>query len=113
MKKVICVLGIIGVMIGFALLVSANIEIDTNSHYTWRRPYTEYEMQVLAIKNIGIALLVSGAIDVILCGISSWYTSKTIQSTSAAQSSFVVCQGCQCKLSKELMYCPNCGRQLK
>lgn len=109
MKKVICAVGIICVILGFALFVSANIEIATNSRYTWTRPYTSYEMEVLIAKYVGIGLLISGIIDLILTAISTVYTTKTIQDKNANPETFLVCPVCHCKTMKGAAFCPSCG----
>lgn len=111
MKKVVCVVGVICVILGFALLVSANIEIATNSRYTWERPYSNYEMEVLTVKYAGIAILISGAIDVILTVISTIYTAQTIQDKKEDSKAFLVCPACHCKTMQGATFCPNCGHK--
>lgn len=109
MKKVICVIGIICVVVGFVMLLSANLEIASNSRYTWDKPYTSYEAQILMVKNLGILLLISGVIDVILTIISTAYTSRTIQDSKGTPSEFIVCPQCHCKTLKGIELCPNCN----
>lgn len=109
MKKVICVIGIICAVAGFAMLLSANLEISSNSRYTWSRPYTSYETKVIMMKYLGIFLLISGIIDVILTVISTAYTSRTIQDNKGNPSEFIVCPQCHCKTMKAIELCPNCN----
>lgn len=111
MKKVICVMGIVCAIMGFVLMVSANIEINTNSHYTWERPYTSYEKKILTTKYAGIVLLISGATDIILTVVSTVYTARTVQNVVDNQSEFLVCTSCRCKIIKGTVFCPNCGHK--
>lgn len=109
MKKVICAIGVICLAIGLAMWVSSNMEIAAHTRYTWEKPYTQFEAQVLATKYIGIVLLISGAVDILLTIISTAYTSRTIQDKQGNPAEFLICPKCHCKTITGNASCPNCN----
>ena len=70
-EKIGWIVGLIEVFAGFAFFLVAQTEISSNSRYTWRRPYTDYEQQVIMTKWIGLILLIVGIIFAIIFSIPS------------------------------------------
>ena len=46
-EKIGWIVGLIEVLVGFVFFCIAQAEISSNCRYTWRRPYTDYEQQVI------------------------------------------------------------------
>lgn len=73
-KKVICVIvGIVLLIAGIIGVVYAQNEINSSWGYTWTQPYSDYESKIMTIKNIGIASLVFGVIDIAIVGFSNLF----------------------------------------
>jgi len=111
MKTLKLVLGSISCIAGLILFFMAEMEKSSSWGYTWRPPYSSYESQVLMCRWIGIALLVCGAIDLILCMISAKYTSDKIQDVN--QVYITKCPSCGIRLDSEVKICPKCRTSVK
>mgnify|MGYP004463093753 FL=1 len=67
MKKIIMwIICIINLILGIALLGAAQWEIATNSRYSFERPYTQYEIQIILYKWAGILFIVTGIILLVM-----------------------------------------------
>lgn len=54
------ILGVIELIAGFCMYLYTKWEMATNTWYSWKTPYTEYEAKIMIIQLIGIVLLVFG-----------------------------------------------------
>ncbi len=113
MKKLYGILGAVSSIIGFVLTISSQIIIESNTRYTWTRPYTQFEAQTLSVKWIGIALLISGLIDIALIVISKMYTDKNIKDTNIQMFTDITCPHCGLRVSKTTNVCPKCKNNIK
>lgn len=113
--KFVWILGTIETIIGFALFWSAQMEISSNARYTWRRPYTSYEAQVIMIKWIGIILLASGIIWLCLKMFQLKYTNTHTQEITPVieKGGIITCPNCGLTLSADVENCPRCGSTTK
>ena len=112
MKKIIGICGGISSIIGFVLYISAQIVISSNTRYTWRPPYTEFEAQHIAIKTIGIILLIAGLIDLSMLLISKFYVSKTQKDPTSNEVTTIRCPVCGLSVQKTTTTCPNCKTKI-
>ena len=107
------IIGAICVVIGLILFVTARGEMS-NSHYTFRPPYTAYEVGVLFRFFIGACLLGSGIVDLIVVFISKSHEDRNMQTPYDGSSSlFSDCPKCGLKMSNSSTKCPKCGVKLK
>ncbi|MGN1419196.1 MAG: hypothetical protein ACI4W6_07690 [Acutalibacteraceae bacterium] len=73
-KKVICVIvGIFLIIVGIIGVIYAQNEISSSWGYTWTQPYSDFESKIITIKNLGIASLVFGVIDIAIVGFSNLF----------------------------------------
>lgn len=114
-KKVGWIIGTIETIIGFVCFLVAQMEISSNSRYTWRKPYTSYEAQVLMTKWIGIAFLVSGIIWLGLKVYQVRYTEKHVQEMNPVvkKGGIAKCLNCGLALTADAESCPRCGKTVK
>ena len=105
------IIGSLELLIGFVMFVSAQIEISTNHHYTFRKPYTEYEMQVVLLKWLGIIFLISGIIWILLKLYQANYLSKHMQEIPHFNQSNSIssCPKCGLTITGNVSTCPRCG----
>ncbi len=113
MKKLYGIMGAISSIIGFIFTISAQIVIESNTRYTWSRPYTQFEAQTLLVKWIGLAMLISGLIDIALIVISKVYTDKNIKDTNIQRFADITCPHCGLRVSKSTNVCPKCKKSIK
>ena len=67
MKKIIMwIICIANFIFGIALFGAAQWEIATNSRYSFERPYTQYEIQIILYKWAGILFIVTGIILLVM-----------------------------------------------
>lgn len=105
------IFGALDTVVGFILLVAAQMEISSNPWYTWRKPYTSYEAQVLMVKWVGILLIVCGLIWLGLKVYQTRYTSNHIQEINPITKTggAIQCPNCGLTLSAGVGQCPRCG----
>lgn len=106
---VICILELI---IGAVLFLTAQVDISTNSRYTFRKPLTDYEAQVLTMKWFGIFFLVSGIMWLIVKIYQTTYVNKHIQdnmNNSRVCQKAAICPGCGLQVASNGGTCPRCG----
>lgn len=116
MKKGIgWIIGTFEVIIGFFMFIVAQAEISNNLSYSWRRPYTSYEAQVILTKWIGIILLFSGVIWIVQKLYQVMYTKKHIQEINqlTQRRNSVKCANCELEISESVNICPRCGEVVK
>lgn len=113
--KVGWIIGIIETIIGFTCFLGAQIEILCNSRYTWRKPYTSYEIQVLMIKWTGIIFLISGIAWFCLKVYQVRYTDKHTQDVNSVvkKGGIIKCLNCGLSLTEDAERCPRCGKSVK
>lgn len=109
--KFVWILGTLETIIGFGLFFAAQMEISSNSRYTWRKPYTSYEAQVIMMKWLGIILLVSGIIWLCLKVLQIKYTNTHTQEITPVieRGGVIKCSNCGLTLSADVENCPKCG----
>ena len=107
------IIGVVCVVIGLILFASARGEMSSNSYYTFKPPYTSYEMGVLARLLLGVGLLASGIGDLIMAYISRKHESNNIQTPYGSNGLFADCPKCGLKMSNTSTKCPKCGTKLK
>lgn len=112
MKKLKTILGSIGIIIGFALFLAAQFVISTNTRYTFERPLTQYEVQILSLKWFGILFMVFGVIDIILVFLAKKTESK-MQNPNNLTFSSGKCPNCGLLVSNGTKICPKCKTVLK
>ena len=111
MKKVKLVLGFISSIVGFAMLLCARMEIATNSRYTWRTPYSQYEAGVMVVQWIGILLLVCGIIDIVVAIVAQRYVSNNVKDIDTH--TVIKCPECGIRVDSNAKICPKCNKALK
>lgn len=106
------ILGSVELVVGFILFVFAQIEIYGNSRYTWERPYTEYEAQVIITRWIGIVLLIWGIATIILKLIQTVYVNNHTQDINplTQNGGAIRCANCGLSLAANVKICPRCGQ---
>lgn len=109
--KFVWLLSVLEIVIGFVLFLPAQIEISSNSWYSWRSPYTPYEVRIIMAKWIGILFLISGIIWLCLKIYQFKYTDSHIQEITPAKGKggTVKCPNCGLSLSSNVESCPRCG----
>ncbi|MDE7424357.1 MAG: zinc ribbon domain-containing protein [Lachnospiraceae bacterium] len=113
MKKCIgWIIGTLETLMGFFMFIVAKAEISSNSSYTWSRPYTSYEAQVIITKWVGIMLLVSGVIWIGQKLYQAIYTNKHIQDINqlTQRGGAIKCASCGLGISASVDICPRCGK---
>lgn len=113
MKKFYGIMGAVCSIIGFVMTISAQMIISTNTYYTWSRPYTQFELETLSVKWIGVLLLISGIIDIAMIVISKIYTDKNVQDSTTQEFTTAVCPNCGLRVSKTTEVCPKCKYNIK
>lgn len=106
---IVCILDLI---IGAVLFLAAQIEISTNSRYTFRKPLTNYETQVITMKWCGVIFLVSGIVWLIIKIFQSAYVNKHVQenmNNGAMYQKATICPGCGLQVASSAVPCPRCG----
>lgn len=113
-EKMGWIVGLIEVFAGFAFFVVAQTEISSNSRYTWRRPYTDYEQQVIMTKWIGLILLIVGITGLGIRVYKTMYTNKHTQEINEITKlgGTVNCQKCGLTVAQNVSVCPRCGTEI-
>lgn len=113
--KIGWIIGTIETIIGFACFFVAQMEISSNSRYTWRKPYSSHEAQVLMTKWIGIAFLISGIVWLGLKIYQARYTNKHTQEMNPVvkNGGTTKCLNCGLALTAGAESCPRCGNAVK
>ena len=113
--KIGWVVGTIETIVGFVFFIIAQIEISGNSRYTWTKPYTSYETQVLMVKWIGVLLLIYGIINLGLKVYQERYTEKHTQEMSSVvkRGGKSKCLNCGLALTADVECCPRCGKKIE
>ena len=113
--KIGWIIGAIEVIIGFAFFLVAQMEISSDSRYTWTKPYTSYEAQVLMIKWIGIVFLIGGICWLALKVYQARYTDKHTQEMNPVvkKGGTTKCLNCGLTLIANAVSCPRCGKTVK
>ena len=113
-EKIGWIVGIVEVIVGFAFFVTAQAEMSSNSRYTWRRPYTDYEQQVILTKWIGLALLIAGIIGLGIRIYKYIYTNKHTEDINEISrlGGTIKCPGCGLIIVRNVAVCPRCGKEI-
>ncbi len=114
-EKIRWLIGITEILAGFAFFIVAQAEMASNSRYTWRRPYTDYEQQVIITKWVGLALLIAGIIDVGIRLYKLMYTNKHTEEINELTKlgGVVRCTKCRLAVAANTKTCPRCGTLLE
>lgn len=82
-----------------------------DSSYSWRRPYSDYEQQVITTKWIGLVLLIGGGIWLGIRIYQYVYVNKHTQDLNeiAKLGGIAKCQTCGLTVTQNLTFCPRCG----
>ncbi len=112
MKKIKTILGSIGIIVGFALFFAAQMDISTNTRYTFTRPFTQYEVQILSLKWLGILFMVFGVLDIILVVLAKRKEGE-MQDPNNLTFSSGKCPNCGLLVSDGTRICPKCKTVLK
>lgn len=112
MKKINAILGSIMGIVGMIMFFFAQSEIASNGRYTWEKPYTEFEVQVLSCRLIGILFIIMGVIDVALFIAQRIYINKTVQEIDSFQTSVMLCPKCGLRISENTRICPKCKNEM-
>ena len=109
--KISWIISFIFLIVGFIFYFPAKLEIMTNSHYTWNKPYTKYESEVIMTKWIGIMLLVWGIIIIVLKILQLRYTNKHVKDINQEinRGGVILCSNCGLSISADTRRCPGCG----
>lgn len=114
MKKGIgWVLGLVDLFIGIIMLAIALTEIDNSPwYYTWRPPYTSYELGLIMLKWAGILFILSGVIWIVVKLFQSSYTSRHTQDINplTQNGGTVKCTNCGLQIAANVKVCPRCGQ---
>lgn len=111
MKKLTLILGWIACIIGYAMFLTARLEIASHQRYTWSAPYTSYEVKILTLQWIGILFLVCGIIDLIVYVISVKYVANKVQDIDEVL--VIKCPNCGLSLDSKTETCPKCKTIVK
>jgi len=112
MKKFLTITGIIETIIGFIMFISTQLIISVEDNYTWTKPYTQFEAQVLIFKIIGTVLLIWGIINLVMVAVSKYYLQKTEKDVNAVSSTSKICPKCGLSVHKSTTKCPKCQQNL-
>ncbi len=112
MKKFKTILGSIGIIIGFALFLSAQMVISTSTRYTFERPLTQYEIQILSLKWFGILFIIFGVLDIILVILAKKKEAE-MQDPNDLTLNSGKCPNCGLLVSDGTKICPKCKTVLK
>lgn len=112
LKKFKTILGSISLIVGFAFFLTAQMVISTTEKYTFTKPFTKYELQILSYKWIGIVLIISGILDIILVVLAKKKEAEMKDPSNLTISS-VRCPNCGLTLSSSTKVCPKCKTNLK
>lgn len=109
------IIGIFECIIGFLMFIIAQAEIVTNTDYTWSRPYTQFEAQIILIKWLGIILILSGIIWMALKIYQIVYADKYIKDVTPLmrEGGTVKCSNCGLVISANMKVCPRCKIQVR
>ena len=109
------IVGTIETIVGFTCFMVAQMEISSNSRYTWSRPYTSYEAQVLMTKWVGIALLISGIVWLGLKVYQTRYINSHVQEMDQVvrKGGTIRCSNCGINLTADIERCPRCRTAVK
>lgn len=116
MKRTIgWIIGTIVTIIGFLCFFVAQMEISSNSRYSWTKPYTSYEALVLRTKWGGILFLILGILWLVLMVYQAKYTDKHIQEINPVlkKGGIRKCLNCGLDLTADAESCPRCGETVK
>ena len=116
MKKTIgWIIYVIDLIVGFSLFIAAQLEISTNSRYTFHKPLTKYELQVISFKWVGILLIVCGIFELVVKLIQKNYTNKHMQESVIGTVNKIgnICPECALPITVDTIKCPRCGCSIK
>lgn len=104
-------IAVIMLISGFIMWIIATMEMEANTRYTWTKPYTSYEAQVIMVKWVGILFLVYGLLDIGLSLFKIAYTNRHSQESSAltARGGATKCLQCGLAITGNVRRCPRCG----
>lgn len=113
-KKIGWIIGFAESIVGFALFIAAQSEISANSWYTWRPPYTSYEAEVIMMKWIGLALLISGVVWIGLKFYQIKFINKHTEDINQVteKGGAIKCAGCGLEVAASVKTCPRCGKTI-
>jgi len=86
--------------------------------YTWKPPYSDYEIQVLIIKGIGDIFVTIAVVDLIAFVVLTWYKNyykdKHIQDihTDHSGAEITYCPNCGLQITSSIEKCPRCGKEI-
>ena len=114
MKKVMGYAGSIGaIILGLIMFVVGYALQEDSFGYTFRPPYTPYEMLVLFFKFGGVILLILRVVMLVLLIVANRYVSQNIKEMHNGPTEFLTCPVCHCKTTPDSAECPNCHYQFK
>ncbi|MDO5521827.1 MAG: hypothetical protein Q4G58_15140 [bacterium] len=107
-------LGLLLFFFGIYKCVGACMEIANSKIYTFKAPYSSYELSILNDKWIGLGCIVVGLIILIAMLTIIIYRNKHIQNSDGlySQTNMVKCNSCGLSVSIGLAICPRCGMAL-
>lgn len=112
--KIIWLIGIIALVIGVPVFMDAQDKISNNPFFTWSRPYTSYEEQVMQSRWFGIMLIVLGVVCIGSEVYRKIYTNKHVKNVDQLmqKGGYVKCADCGLAISADVKVCPRCGRAI-
>lgn len=108
------IIGIIEGIVGMIVFALAQLEIWTNSRYTFTRPFTDYEINIIILKWVGILLILSAVCTFIMSIWQNYYSNKHIKDipSTAAGGGSKICPACGLTVSADISTCPRCKTSL-
>lgn len=109
------ILNVYVIAFGFSLFQSAQSEISSNPWYTWRRPYSSYEQEVITTRWIGLVLLIAGLIFLLFRLFMTMYNNRHIEEATpmARKDGTIKCSVCGLELVANTKTCPRCSTVVK
>lgn len=110
-QKILFFISLVMLIAGFIMWVTAQMEISSNARYTWQKPYSTYEAQIILIKWIGILFFICGLLDVGAALFKIIYTNKHTHEVSGIdrQGGVTQCLKCGLAITGNVRRCPRCG----
>ena len=110
-KYILWILGVVEICIGLPLWISAQSEL--NDHPIYYALDSESVSQLVVMKIIGIALVVSGVFWILLKLYQTRFTESHMTDVTPVvkQGGFTACPSCGLSLTADSMVCPRCGAQ--
>ena len=112
------ILGVIELIAGFCMYLYTKWEMATNTWYSWKTPYTEYEAKIMIIQLIGIVLLVFGFGNLISAAAlkinRTVFADRHIRDVDFSMTGALQrCPRCGVTFLAGTEFCPNCGMAVR